>query len=98
MAAPVKNTCPDIDRVIKKVSSAYKTAHTARCRSEKGTDEYDYFDSIEDDLMYVEGELEDLRSDNSSLREWGNDLEDQLQVAAEKIDELERKIEKLETK
>lgn len=48
--------------------------------------------------MYVEGELEDLRSDNSSLREWGNDLEDQLQVAVEKIDELERKIEKLETK
>lgn len=95
MSAPVKNTCPDIDKAIKKIKKAYTIARDARCRFEKGTDEYIDFSDIEDELMFLEGDLEDLREDNAKLRDWGESLEDQLQVAAEEINNLENKIEQL---
>lgn len=75
MPAPVKHTCPDIDKAIKKVAAALKIASAGRKSHDKGTDDYDNYDAIEDCLMYLEGDLEDLRSANDALRTWGTDME-----------------------
>lgn len=95
MSAPVKHTCPDIDDAIKKVRSALKIASAGMRRHENGSDDWDNYDAIETDLMNLEGMLEDLRKDNSALREWGTELNDQLQGAAEDIQRLEGQIESL---
>lgn len=97
MSAPVKQTCPDIDRVIKRIKMALKVATDGRRVFEKGTDEYAYCSDIEDELYGLEGELEDLRSANDSLRKWGDGLEDDLQKAAEEISDLEDQIETLKS-
>lgn len=93
MAAPVKNTCPDIDRVIKKIKSALRSAEHGLKLTEKGDGIYDCFDDIQDELMFLEGELEDLRGANDSLRTWGIKLESELEDAAATINELETKLE-----
>lgn len=97
MGAPVKNTCPDIDNAIKKIKRALKIASEGRQNYEKGTDWQSDFDAIEDELMCLEGELEDLRSDNSALRDWGHELDEEVEKSATYINELEEKIAKLES-
>lgn len=76
--APVKNTCPDIDKVIDCVTGA------------------------RDNLYGLERTMEQLRSDNSALRDWGNDeanrvdeLESEQEELRNEIDELKREIERL---
>ena len=61
-------------------------------RHEKRSDDWTDFDDIDTELNNLEGMLEDLRDSNDTLRSWGHDLEDQLQVAAEEIDKLENQL------
>lgn len=95
MAAPVKNTCPDIDRAIRSVQAALKIAHSGMSRHEKRSDDWTDFDDIDTELRNLEGELEDLRNANASLREWGEQLTDELETSANYINELEQKLETL---
>lgn len=92
MSAPVKMTCPDIDKIIKSLRSALRTAEHG-LKNFKGEDCGEYFKDIEYDLDGLEWELEDLRKSNASLREWGDDLENQLEIAANEINDLENKLE-----
>lgn len=92
MGAPVKHTCPDIDKVIKRLRSALKTAENGR-KNFKGEDSYVYFKDIEDELDGLEWELEDLRSANKSLREWGEELETEVENVAEEMNKLENQLE-----
>lgn len=78
MPAPVKYTCPDIDRVIKRIRSAQKAAWEMCKRTEKGTDENDAFKDIESELDGLESDLEGLRESNTSLRKWANFMEDEV--------------------
>ena len=90
MSAPVKNTCPDIDKVIASLRAAVKSA-------QKGRKEYpdadDYFWDILYEIEGLEGRLDDLRKDNSSLRDWGHSLDEQLREAAQVISDLETQLE-----
>lgn len=95
MAAPVKNTCPDINKAIKNVQAALRIAHNGMKRHEKREDDYIDFDDIDTELRNLEGELEDLRNANASLREWGEGLTDELESSANYINELEQKVELL---
>jgi predicted nucleic acid-binding Zn-ribbon protein len=102
---PVKNTCPDIDRIKEIITSIVKQMD--RC---------DKNDSIESLLENIEDwssslgsigfgrtcELEDLRDSNSSLRDWGNqmyeeanDLENEVSKLTDQIVELEDQISDL---
>ena len=83
---PVKHTCPDIDRLKKNIEEAvsiceqeYYTLDTA----------IDGFDDVVYNISSIPDELEDLRSANSSLRDWGNALLD-------KVNELESTVSKME--
>jgi predicted nuclease with TOPRIM domain len=89
MSAPVRHTCPNIDRMIKHLRAAVSSASHGK-RDFKGEESYSYFDNILDEIDGLESDLEDLRSDNDALRKWGHELEDY-------VKQLESEIENLQT-
>lgn len=97
MSAPVKNTCPDIDKVVDAIASAYSMARDARIAFSKETevDASGIFNDIENELYGLTRTLEDLRTDNGSLRDWGHELDKELEEAANQIADLETEKEEL---
>jgi uncharacterized coiled-coil DUF342 family protein len=86
---PIKHTCPDIDKYIKWIKF-----EIVKDRDLKNMDEKELFDvassmssKLDDCIEY----LEELRKSNDTLRCWG--IEE-----AERVDELEEKIEEMEAK
>lgn len=97
---PVKNTCPDINRlqkIIKDIQSDFA--------SFKDTDDInDFLDSMSNaswELRDIYDTLEDLRNSNSALRDWGHELISLAeQMESEKdseIEELQNEISEKET-
>jgi predicted nuclease with TOPRIM domain len=92
--APVQHTCPDIDKYIKSIKFALI--------SEREIDRLN-----EDDLrslacdMSAELErcidyLEELRSSNGELRDWGHDLVSDLDDQDKEINRLTNRVDQLE--
>jgi predicted nuclease with TOPRIM domain len=94
MAAPVKETCPDIDKYIKYIKMAIVKDRDLRSMDEKEL--YDSASSMADELENCIDYLEELRGSNHALREWGNGLNDELETAANQIFDLEQKLEKID--
>ena len=88
MSAPVKTTCPDIDKAIRSIRAAIKVAKEGRKQHPEADD---YFWDILYNIEDLEGPLEDLRNSNASLRDWGDSLEEELRSSASIIAELENK-------
>jgi thiamine kinase-like enzyme len=71
MSAPVKHTCPDIDKLIREVRILLRVARRAQSGEDINlADEIDYY------LSDFESKLEELRDSNSKLRDWGEKLEE----------------------
>jgi len=98
MAAPIGHTCPDIDRAIASIKEALDTASDFNGNFESKTidDIKDAFGDIENSLVHMESEMEDLRNNNSSLRDWGDGLETKIIELEEEIDEVREKLESKE--
>jgi predicted RNase H-like nuclease (RuvC/YqgF family) len=88
MGAPVRNTCPDIDSVIKSIKEAMTMVQDADDLTLNQIS--DAFSAVYYLLDGLEDQLEDLRSDNSSLRSWGLELE-------ERVEELENEMWELKS-
>ena len=88
MGAPVRNTCPDIDSVIKSIREAMTMVQDADDLTLNQIS--DAFSAVYYLLDGLENQLEDLRSDNSSLRNWGLELE-------ERVEELENELWELKS-
>jgi hypothetical protein len=88
MGAPVRNTCPDIDSVIKSIKEAMTMVQDADDLTLNQIS--DVFSAVYYLLDGLENQLEDLRSDNSSLRNWGLELE-------ERVEELENELWELKS-
>jgi uncharacterized coiled-coil DUF342 family protein len=88
MAAPVKPTCPDIDKGIKRIQDAMRelNGEIEDKRVER---------SVFYDLSCAIDVFEQLRSDNDELRKWGKEMEDEVESTANYINELEEKLDKL---
>lgn len=95
MASPVKQTCPDIDKAIRWIEDALRTINDGYRKYEKKSDEYDLLRDIERDIEDVPKMLEELRKANAALREWGEELDSEVESSANYISELEAQIEKL---
>lgn len=84
MRAPVGHTCPDINQCIKWLDTAKSEIEYVISAIENG-DEVDYagkaLNALGEALKYIDikGELEDLRSANSALRDWGYELSNELE-------------------
>jgi len=85
--APVGNTCPKIDNVIAIVDNL----------TEYDINNEDEFSNMEKEIKEAIGIMENIRSDNSELREWGNelhrektDLENTVYQLQQRVSELER--------
>jgi hypothetical protein len=75
MAAPIKHTCPDINRVIKLLKDIQSTAKEGMKANRDNYDNEQRFKDCEWDIDDIIGSLEDLRKANAALREWGEGLE-----------------------
>jgi len=82
--APVKHTCPDIDKLIKLLEDFEK--------SYKDHEDSDLKYSIYNLVWEVSNGLEDLRKSNSLLRDWGEDLCTEIDSLENYTSELESKI------
>ena len=91
---PIKYTCPDIDSVIEWIDDAIKS-----CDSKSDLENYTYEERINDVKYYLRGcfdKLEELRSANSTLRDWGNDINNELEEVEKERDEALDKVANLE--
>jgi hypothetical protein len=95
MAAPVKNTCPEIDKYINWIKQARTEERDLKRMSE--SDVFDSAVSMSNELYECIGYLESLRTSNDQLRCWGETLTDELQESANIIDDLEKKLSKYES-
>lgn len=87
---PVGNTCPDIDYVIDSINAAITYIN-----SPSDPEGYTYEDRCEDvkgALWDLEKKMEELRSANSALRDWGNQLVAHSQSLEDQVELLESKI------
>lgn len=88
MAAPVKHTCPDIDKYIKWIKMCIcKERDIKNMTEEELKDTCCTMNSqLEECIDY----LEQLRSSNGELRDWGEGLDKELEDAANRIYDLEK--------
>lgn len=91
--APIGHTCPIIDNVIGKMELAKNEAEYI-CKHPK-EDSSEEADSILYELIEAIREIEDVRSANSELRDWGNDEYDRAEENEKENDQLRRDIEYL---
>jgi|GEM_PF-2338118 len=92
--APISNTCPTINSIISKMESALNDAkYILNHPEEDSTDEAKLI--IEELTDAISG-MEDIRTDNHTLREWGNEEYDRADYAEDERDDALRDKELLE--
>jgi len=95
---PVKHTCPDIDRIIDTITRITREMDYCNTNEEIGA-LLDQLSDWKSDLAQIGVgkycELEDLRSSNASLRDWGQEMYDDAERLEQERDELENECENL---
>ena len=94
---PVKYTCPDIDKVISTIKEIIENMKSIDTEDDIIND---YLSDWISELNSIGGNnysmLEDLRSSNSALREWGIDMYNEAEKLEMELDEANNKISNLE--
>jgi uncharacterized coiled-coil DUF342 family protein len=93
---PVKNTCPDIDSIISTITAICKQMES--CNEDDSVEDLvETISSWKSDLESIGVgkwcEMESLRSANSALREWGNEMYNDAEILESERDDFERKYE-----
>ena len=92
MPAPVKHTCPDIDKVIKALKDMGSTAKDGMNDSDRDSSHYQRYKDIEWDIDGIIDQMEELRNSNARLRDWGENTESANRDLEDEKWELEQKI------
>lgn len=107
---PVGYTCPDIDEVLNSVESVLQTAKVIKDKL-ANTDEQKmspdmwvtFMDEIKDEAEEIEHylsgtaqQMEELRTANEKLREWGLDANNKVEELEEEVSDLTSKVQDLE--
>ena len=77
--APIGHTCPKIDSVISQIHALYMSSE------EMSKQEYSYFEKL----------MEEIRTANSTLREWGNEQCEKAEEFEKDYDNSQREISDL---
>jgi len=98
MSEPVGNTCPTIDKVIEAIREAYDAAtNSLNDFDEPNINDFQSaFMCIKNSLYQLDYLLEDIRNANHKLRDWGNDLESELDDVTRERDSLQNEVDQLE--
>ncbi len=93
---PVKNTCPDIDSIISTITAICKQMES--CNDEDKKDALlECISNWKADLESIgvgrRSVLEELRSANAALRDWGNEMYNDAESLESERDDFERKYE-----
>jgi len=98
--APIKNTCPKIDDMIASLTNAFSYVKDAiemvQKQEEPNNNAIDCLEDAQYHLTDFIGKyscLEDIRSDNAELRNWGNEQYDRVQELEQEVYDLQRKID-----
>jgi predicted RNase H-like nuclease (RuvC/YqgF family) len=98
---PVKNTCPAIDGIIETITSICKQMD--RCSDEDSVT--DLLENIGSWMIDLESigfgnscQMEDLRSANAALREWGTEMYNDAESLENERDDFERLYEEEKSK
>lgn len=95
---PIKNTCPDIDAVISTIQQMVQQMKMFDDKDDKDVI-LEYISDWTVDLSSIgighRCDIEDLRTANSTLREWGNGLVSDIEYVEEERDALAEQCEKL---
>jgi hypothetical protein len=97
MPAPIGHTCPDIDKVVKRLRDIQDEAKAGMYEHERDSTDYQRYKDIEWFIDSMVDGLEDLRKGNSALRDWGEGLEGQVSALEDKIYWLEQEIENMQS-
>lgn len=90
MSAPVKYTCPDIDKIIADITEVVKEVqYTDNDEREALEAKLNFVDNLDKYTGRWYNPLEELRASNSGLREWGEEQE-------VRADDLEADVKRLE--
>ena len=93
--APIGNTCPAIDKIIDKMEEAKNDAKWCMDNPDENSD--DELTNIIWNLDYAISDMEQIRSDNSTLRDWGNEIYNEKDELERERDDLLLRIEELES-
>lgn len=98
MSAPIRYTCPDIDKVIEHIGDALIYISEARDDVDGCnvlSEVFGKLDNAVDKLVDLEDEMEKLRKANDTLRSWGEEQEAQCEEYETEIATLKEEIESL---
>lgn len=88
---PIGHTCPDIDVIVGKAKEIQSI-----CKSPEEEEHEFNYRWILDLTSDIISQIEDLRFSNSTLRDWGHEVNDELEEAETDNERLQQRIEKLE--
>ena len=91
MAAPIGNTYPDIDKLLKVI----KNLRDLKYIPDDEKEIKNLFSNIDDELFGIAGSLEDLRSSNDTLRKWGKEMEEEAESLSVQYSDLEERYNEL---
>ena len=92
--APVGHTCNTIDSVISHMDEVKSVAEDIMCYEDViDISEAENIKSLADSVIYI---MEKIRSDNSELRDWGNECYNRAEEIEKERDSLVDKVEELE--
>ena len=91
MAAPIGNTCPDIDKLLKVI----KNLRDLKYIPDDEKEIKNLFSNIDDELFGIAGSLEELRSSNDTLRKWGKEMEEEAESLSVQYSDLEERYNEL---
>lgn len=89
--APIGHTCPDIDVIVGKAKEIQSICESPE--EEEHEFNYRWILDLTSDII---SQIEDLRFSNSTLRDWGYELNDELEEAEADNERLQQRIEELE--
>ena len=92
--APIGHTCPIIDNVISRMESSKEEADYISLHPEEDSSEE--ANTISNEIKIAILEIEDVRSANSELRDWGNEEYSRAEEAEKERDEAIRDKEYLQ--
>lgn len=96
---PVKNTCPEIDRIKESILAIVKEMNSCTVESSTG-DLISLIESWSSNLDSIgvgsRCDIESLREANAALREWGQEMYDEADSLEQEKEKLDEKVVSLE--